>query len=153
MAGCNGTEEASPDLPASSPSAGASSVTQASAGGWGETIAAGSQDPAKAAAGPRPPDPKRDPEDLVAGCSGMHPEQRPRGSNCFGIFPEQCGADLAARHIGELMTPTLATRLEEIAPGGARIIRPMQAVHDDLRHARLNVLLDEQDRVTEVDCY
>ena len=83
----------------------------------------------------------------------MNPEQRPRGSNCFGIFPEQCGADIAARHIGEAMTAALANRMEQIAPGGARIIRPMQAVQDDLRYARLNVILDEQDRVAEVDCY
>ena len=83
----------------------------------------------------------------------MNPRSRARGSNCFGIFPEQCGADVAARHIGEAMTPALADRLEQVAPGGARIIRPLQAVHDDLRYGRLNVILDDEDRIAEVDCY
>lgn len=102
---------------------------------------------------PLPPNPGRDPDDLVRGCPGMSPEQRPRGSNCFGIFPEQCGADLAARHIGEPMTAALAARMQAIAPDGARIIRPGQPVTDDLRYARLNVILDAQDRVAKVDCY
>jgi hypothetical protein len=83
----------------------------------------------------------------------MNPRTRPRGSNCFGVFPEQCGANAAARHIGEPMTAALAGRLEAAAPGGARIIRPGQAVNDDFRSARLNVILDVADRVREVDCY
>lgn len=137
LAACTMTENADDgDTPTASPA------------GDAEPVAAAA-DPA----GPLPPDPQRDPADLVRGCPGMNPEQRPRGSNCYGIFPEQCGADIAARHIGEEMTPALAARMEEIAPGGARIIRPMQAVTDDLRYARLNVILDAQGRVSKVDCY
>ena len=141
-------------LPACNPAAdplGASSKEPP--GGWDGTVAAGTQDPRKAAAGSLPPDPGRDLDDMVPGCPGMNPQQRPRGSNCFGVFPEQCGADKAAVHVGEPMTDRLAARMESIAPGGARITRPGQAVNDDFRSARLNVHLDEQDRVEEVDCY
>lgn len=98
-------------------------------------------------------DAERNPKSLVAGCPGMLPKRRPPGSNCFGILPEECGADIAARHVGELMTETLARRLEQIAPGGTRIIRPKQVVHDDFRVTRLNVLLDARERIAEVDCY
>jgi hypothetical protein len=150
LAGC-GTEEAVHQSTASSIALPAP-ITPAT-GGWEATMAARSQDPDKTAAGPHAPNPERDLDDLVAGCPGMNPQQRPRGSNCFGVFPEQCGADIAAQHLGERMSALLATRLEDIAPGGARIIRPKQAVHDDLRYARLNVILDQQDRISEVDCY
>ena len=143
LAACTATEgDDDRSAPAASP-----------AGAASEPVAAGAADPADGPAGPLPPDPGRDADDLVRGCPGMNPDWRPRGSNCFGIFPEQCGADLAARHIGEPMTPALAARMDEIAPDGARIIRPGQPVTDDLRQARLNVILDERDRVANVDCY
>lgn len=153
LAGCSDTDEGADEAPGASPIPVASSLAQAPAGGRESTATAGSQDPDKAAAGAGRAAPERDREDLVAGCPGMNPKQRPRGSNCFGIFPEQCGAEIAARHIGDTMTETLALRMEEMAPGGARIIRPMQGVTHDLRHARLNVILDERDRIAEVDCY
>lgn len=137
LTGCSRAQEAADEPPAASPSSVTSSVAETPA----------------AADGLRQADASRGTEDLVAGCPGMLPKRRPRGSNCFGIFPKQCGADIAARHVGELMTETLAIRLEEIARGGARIIRPKQVVHDDLRDSRLNVVLDARNRIAEVDCY
>ena len=137
LTGCSRTQEAADEPPAASPSPVTSSVAKKP----------------DAAGAPRRADTKRGLENFVAGCPGMHPKRRPRGSNCFGIFPEQCGADIAARHIGELMTDTLALRMEEMAPGGARIIRPKQAVNEDLSDSRLNVMLDARDRIAEVDCH
>lgn len=154
LSACSRVEDGSSGPPAARPASTESPVAvQEPPEGREGTMAARTHDRDKAAADPLPPNPQRDPTDLVRGCPGMNPDQRPRGSNCFGIFPEQCGADVAAKHIGEPMTPALAARMEEIAPGGARIIRPGQAVTDDLRYARLNVILDEQDRVQKVDCY
>ena len=154
LPGCSRVDEGQSGPPPASPASTQSpAAVEPPPGGWDGTYAAGTRDPAKDEAGPLPPNPHRDLDDLVRGCPGMNPEQRPRGSNCLGIFPEQCGADKAAAHIGEPMTRALAARMEAMAPGGARIIRPGQAVTDDLRQGRLNVLLDEQDRVKEVDCY
>ena len=97
---------------------------------------------------------ERDRTDLVAGCPGMNPEQRPRGSNCFGIFPEQCGADRAAAFREQPLTADLRQRIEAIhPPGGIRFIRPDEPVTDDLRLGRLNVHLDRQGRIDTVDCY
>jgi hypothetical protein len=96
----------------------------------------------------------RDQADLIAGCQGMNPEPRPRGSNCFGIFPEQCGADQAATFLSEILTPDARARIEAIAaPGGTRFIRPGEAVIQDLRPGRLNIELDAQGIVERIDCY
>jgi len=96
----------------------------------------------------------RDTGDMIAGCPHQNPEQRPRGSNCFGIFPEQCGADRAAAYVGQSLTPEKRRDVEAIAPpGGIRFIRPAEPVTDDLRFGRLNVLLDTQGRIDKVDCY
>jgi hypothetical protein len=96
----------------------------------------------------------RDLQDRIPGCSGMNPRQRPRGSNCFGIFPEQCGADRAAAFVSQPFTADVRARIEAIAPpGGIRFTRPNEAVTDDLRFERLNVHIDAQGRVEKVDCY
>lgn len=93
----------------------------------------------------------RDLQDRVPGCAGMNPQQRPRGSNCFGIFPEHCGA---AAFVTRPFTADVRARIEAIAPpGGIRFTRPNEAVTDDLRFERLNVLIDAQGRVEKVDCY
>jgi len=84
----------------------------------------------------------------------MNPQHRPRGSNCFGIFPEQCGADRAAAFLGEPLTADARVRIEQIAaPGGTRFIRPGEAVIQDLRPDRLNIELDTQGEVERIDCY
>ena len=96
----------------------------------------------------------RDLQDRIPGCAGMNPQQRPRGSNCFGIFPEQCGADRAAAFVSQPFTAEVRARMEAIAPpGGIRFTRPNEAVTDDLRFERLNVHIDAQGRVEKVDCY
>jgi hypothetical protein len=96
----------------------------------------------------------RDLQDRIPGCSGMNPQQRPRGSNCFGIFPEQCGADRAAAFVSQPFTADVGARIEAIAPpGGIRFTRPNEAVTDDLRFQRLNIHIDARGRVEKVDCY
>jgi hypothetical protein len=96
----------------------------------------------------------RDLQDRIPGCAGMNPTERPRGSNCFGIFPEQCGADRAAAFVTQPFTADVRARIETIAPlGGIRFTRPNEAVTDDLRFGRLNVSIDERNRVEKVDCH
>jgi len=96
----------------------------------------------------------RDRGDLIPGCPRHAPKQRPRDSNCYGIFPEQCGADRAAAHVGQPLTADRRREIEAIAPpGGIRFVRLAEAVTDDLRFQRLNVLLDAQGRVEKVDCH
>lgn len=96
----------------------------------------------------------RDLLDRIPGCAGMNPDQRPRGSNCFGIFPEQCGADRAAAFVTQPFTTEVRARIEAIdPPGGIRFTRPNEAVTDDLRFERLNVHIDARNRVEKVDCY
>jgi hypothetical protein len=91
---------------------------------------------------------------MIAGCPGMNPQRRPRGSNCFGIFPEQCGADRAATFLDQPLTPESRAQIEEIAPlGGIRFIRPGEAVIQDLRTGRLNIELDVQGNPARIDCY
>lgn len=124
-----------------------------SAEDWTTALEHVAYDPAKDDAPPAPPLPERDLQDMVAGCQGMNPQQRPRGSNCFGIFPEQCGADKAAQHVGETMSAGLVRQMRDYAVGRLRVIRPEQAVNDDLRYSRLNVHLDADDRIKSVDCY
>jgi hypothetical protein len=113
-----------------------------------------------AAASPPPAQPgfavraDRDLQDRIPGCAGMNPDQRPRGSNCYGTFPEQCGADRAAAFVSRPFTAEVRARIEAIAPpGGIRFTRPDEAVTDDLRFERLNVHIDAQGRVEKVDCY
>lgn len=137
LTGCSRAQEPADEPPAASPSTVTTPVTATP----------------DAVAEPRHADAGRGTENLVTGCPGMLPKRRARGSNCFGISPQQCGANIAARHVGEQMTETLAFRMEEIARGGARIIHPKEVVHDDLRDSRLNVVLDAQNRIAEVDCY
>ena len=96
----------------------------------------------------------RDLQDRIPGCAGMNPQQRPRGSNCFGIFPEQCGADRATAFVTQPFTADVRARIEAIdPPGGIRFTRPNEAVTDDLRFERLNVHIDAQGRVDKVDCF
>jgi hypothetical protein len=128
-------------------------VRSASDSDWSAALQAIPYDAAKSASPPAPPLPSRDLNDLVPGCNGMNPQQRPRGSNCFGLFPEQCGADLAAAEVGEVMDADRARRLYEASVGDLRVIPYQSAVNDDLRFARLNVHLDEDERIVSVDCY
>jgi Peptidase inhibitor I78 family len=114
--------------------------------------------PARAADKPLPdtfpPLPSRNLNDMVAGCPHQNPEKRPRGSNCFGIFPEQCGANKAKAFVGQIATPALRERLRSFAPGdGVRFILPMEPVTEELRFGRLNVQMAKSSRIIAVDCY
>jgi Peptidase inhibitor I78 family len=101
-----------------------------------------------------PPLPSRNLKDLVAGCRHQNPEKRPRGSNCYGIFPEQCGADKAKAFVGQIASATVRERIRSITPAEqARFIMPLDAVIEDLRYGRLNVQLDRAGRIVTVDCY
>jgi len=96
----------------------------------------------------------RNVNDLVPGCDGMNPDQRPRGSNCHGIFPEQCGADLVEKYSGKTLT---ASRREEIIgfspTRDARFVHEGDALIEDLRFGRLNVKLDDEDFIRGADCF
>ena len=81
------------------------------------------------------PYPSRDHSDLIAGCSHMNPETRPRGSNCHGIFPEECGADRALSHKGERLTAALEERIIGYSPTAyVRFIHNGDTLIEDLRH-------------------
>ena len=100
------------------------------------------------------PDPSRDRSDRIAGCSHMNPETRPRGSNCYGIFPEECGADRALAHKGEVLTPALQQRIIAYSPtADVRFIHSGDVLIEDLRHGRLNIGLSDEERITSVDCF
>jgi len=91
---------------------------------------------------------------MVPGCPHRNPARRPRGSNCFGIFPEQCGANRAALFLGQPLTPQLRSSIEAIGPpGGVRFIRPGETVIQNLSFGRLNIGLDAQGTVERADCY
>jgi hypothetical protein len=98
--------------------------------------------------------PERDKGDLIAGCPGQNPQRRPRGSNCFGIFPEQCGADQVAPLVGQPLTPESRGSIEAIAPpDGIRFIKAGEAAIQDLRTGRLSILTDAQGRIETADCF
>jgi hypothetical protein len=101
-----------------------------------------------------PPLPSRNLKDLVAGCQHQNPEKRPRGSNCYGIFPEQCGADKAKAFVGQTASATVRERIRSFTPSEEpRFIMPLDAVIEDLRFGRLNIQMDKAGRIVSVDCY
>ncbi|MEO6042174.1 MAG: I78 family peptidase inhibitor [Croceibacterium sp.] len=92
---------------------------------------------------------------MVAGCPHMNPVSRPSGSNCYGIFPEQCGADRAAAFQGNELDAAAREQIEAIAPpGGIRFIKPGEPVTADLRAGRLNIELGGKDgkTIVKADC-
>jgi hypothetical protein len=140
LAGCQGADKSAASAPAAKPFA----------------------QPAKAAPvavpvmAPFSVHPDRNLKDMVAGCPGMNPESRPRGSNCQAIFPEQCGADRAAAFQGQELDSSLKEQIAGIAPpGGVRYVELGQPVTQDLRAGRLNIELGggKKQTVLKVDCY
>ena len=88
-------------------------------------------------------------------CPGINPSiRRPRGSNCLGIRPDQCGADRVRRFLRRPATPAVRAQVRRLA-GHAQIrwIRPGEPVIQDLRADRLNMELDRRGRIARVDCY
>lgn len=61
---------------------------------------------------------------------------------------DACGASVLQGLVGQGGSVLAAMRL----PDGTRIIRPGMAVTMDYRPDRLNIDLDEQDRITRVHC-
>ena len=97
---------------------------------------------------------ERRPGDL-APCPGINPAiRRPRGSNCLGILPRQCGADQARVFIGRVGSPQTRAAVSGLV-GHQRIrwIRLGEAVTADLRPDRLNIELDRRGWIAAVDCY
>ena len=88
-----------------------------------------------------------------ATCPAWASDSRPEGSNCYGILPETCGADRAARYVGMEGTDQVRAALETIAVRELRWLPPRTAYTDDLSDGRLNVILDENNMITRVDCY
>ena len=96
---------------------------------------------------------RRQPGDLPP-CPGINPDiRRPPGSNCLGITPDRCGADLAQDYLGRKGTPELRDEIAQLAKGEFRWIPHMTAVTDDLVGTRLNVALDREGVIVEIDCY
>jgi hypothetical protein len=88
-------------------------------------------------------------------CPGINPAiRRPRGSNCLGLLPSQCGADRVRRFLRQPATPQLRKAVQRAAGhGNIRWIRPGEPVIQDLRPGRLNMQLDRRGRIAAVDCY
>ncbi|MEO6153134.1 MAG: hypothetical protein ABIT09_06930 [Croceibacterium sp.] len=108
------------------------------------------------AMGPFAIHPDRDPTVMVAGCPHMNPTSRPAGSNCYGVFPEQCGADRAAAFQGQELDGSTREQIDAIAPpGGIRYIRLREPVNQDFRPGRLNVELGGPigKTIAKVDCF
>ncbi|QLC23849.1 hypothetical protein HFP57_01575 [Parasphingopyxis algicola] len=88
-------------------------------------------------------------------CPGINPDiRRPAGSNCLGIVPELCGADRLRDLVGRVADD--ATRREAVAAVGhddIRWIRPGDGVNDDLQPNRINIQLDDANRIETIDCY
>jgi hypothetical protein len=120
-------------------------------------------EPSRAAPSPLPPTPPppyvpsqaRAADDLKP-CPGHNPDiRRPKGSNCLGIVPAECGADKAQVLMGQRFDPatTLAEVERLVGHRNIRITRFDQAVTDDLQHGRLNIVYDRNNRITFIDCH
>jgi len=68
-------------------------------------------------------------------------------------MPEACGADYAAAYVGKVGTVENKRKLQQIAVTEMRWLPPNAARLDDLSYWRLNVFLDENNVITEVDCF
>lgn len=96
----------------------------------------------------------RRPGDL-ASCPGINPDiRRPPGSNCLGIVPRQCGADLVRKFLGKPANRATRVAVERaVKHERIRWIRPGEAVTQDLRTDRLNVMLSPSGWILKVDCF
>jgi Peptidase inhibitor I78 family len=87
-------------------------------------------------------------------CPGVDPNiHRPKGSNCLGILPQQCGADRVQMYRGRRDTPALRAEIAQKA-GHDRIrwYRRGQPLTADLRIDRLNVEIDRRGQLAKFDC-
>lgn len=71
------------------------------------------------------------------------------GTSPLADRPPPQDACNAGAHAARIGTPIAGWE----PPAGSRVIRPGDAVTEDLRRDRLNVLLDANDRITALECY
>jgi len=149
LAGCHAADKDAAGAPAPGATSAAQNVSQA----LGITPKP-TKTVAVSAMAPFSVHPNRDLHDMVAGCPGLSATSRPRGSNCHGIFPEQCGADRAAAFQGQKVDSTLKEQIAAIEPPeGVRYIGIGEAYTQDLRKGRLNILTGPDKLIVEVDCF
>lgn len=91
---------------------------------------------------------------LLAGCTGSSGPCNPEATPAFPPAPAgECAAAEFQRHVGAELTPAL--RAEITARQGDRRVRfigPGDAVTQDFRPDRLNVTLDERNRIARLGC-
>lgn len=90
---------------------------------------------------------------LLAGCAGSAGPCNPSATPAFPPPAEECGAAQFLRYAGAELTPAIRS---EITAGrserGVRFIAPGDAVTQDFRADRLNVTLDDQNRIARLYC-
>lgn len=95
------------------------------------------------------------PVKYLPNCPGMStPNRRVVGSNCFGILPAECGADLAKSYVGRAADANTRRIVSaQVRHANIRWIAPREAVIENFDPSRLNMHLNEQGRIEKVDCY
>jgi hypothetical protein len=71
----------------------------------------------------------------------------------MGILPDTCGADRAARFVGEELTAGMRGRLDAMSGSTTRYLEEDSPQSEDLDGGRLNIILDREGRIERVDCY
>lgn len=93
---------------------------------------------------------------LLAGCTGMGaapaaPDQAPPPPRVEASG--ECGAERVQDRVGRQYSEELGESIRtESEAATMRVIRPGEAVTLDYRADRLNVRLDEDDRISEIGC-
>ncbi|MDF9434743.1 I78 family peptidase inhibitor [Chromohalobacter israelensis] len=89
---------------------------------------------------------------LLAGCSaGQTPDEAPTPPSTSQR--DACGADALNDYQGRRATESTLARLEEESDAErVRVVGPNQAVTMDYRAQRLNVKLDDRQRIVELTC-
>ncbi|MGM0537149.1 MAG: I78 family peptidase inhibitor [Pseudomonadota bacterium] len=92
---------------------------------------------------------------LLAGCTGTGTAPAPdRAPPPPRIEAEDaCGAERVQEYLGRQYSEALEASIRTESEAAAmRVIRPGEAVTLDFRADRLNVRLDDEDRISEIDC-
>ena len=85
---------------------------------------------------------------IVSGCVTVEPTAAP-GSPSGRV----CSADSLSQFVGQSATSEVGAEMLRISGAGTiRWIQPGMAVTMDFRQDRLNVQLDEQNRITDISC-
>lgn len=91
---------------------------------------------------------------LLVGCTGSAGPCNPTAAPAFPPpADDQCGAGPLLRYAGAELTPAIRDEITAGRSGSAvRFIAPGDAVTQDFRADRLNVTLDEQNRIARLYC-